>query len=166
MTVLSLLLIAFGVLVVIIALCTDGWFCLSYHLYSGRCTATVSGEIPFTLTCSKGCVEQYKSDGSVLTRAADRSVGHLPFYYLLFEKGKFQYILDWRANDSLFRGHYFFLKPKGAWRIGEEKELHFRPNAPWHYAIRDRAVMCRFVRQLFLGLVLLVIGCFLFVQSI
>lgn len=43
-------------------------------------------------------------------------MGHLPFFFRLFEKGKNQVVLQWEADGAIWRGHYRYLKKPGSWR--------------------------------------------------
>ena len=95
----------------------------------------------------------------------DRSVGHMPFYHWLFERGEYQYVLQWQAEGTLWQGHYRFLKKKGEWKIGDEVSLHYRRGKPWMYGVKDERLWRFFlgkcllnVTVIFAGVILLMVG--------
>lgn len=113
----ALMIMVFALPLLAVAVCDEGASWLGYRLYSGRGSAVVCQEVPFTLDQSKGTVEKLGPDGvfQVLANTQDRNVGHLPFFFRLFEKGKNQVVLQWEADGAIWRGHYRYLKKPGSW---------------------------------------------------
>jgi len=165
---LALFLIAFSVLLLILLLCSEGWAWLSYRLYSSRCMAVVREETPFTLNHSKGTVEKMAEDGTFhrLPFSEDRNVGQLPFYYLLFEKNRVQYVFEWEAEGARWRGHYRYLKKKNFLTVGEEIELHYLNGKPWRYAVKDPALWHQLGIKLLIYIGLLAVGIALLASAI
>jgi len=138
----ALILIVAACICLAILACSEGWAWLSFRRYGGRCAANICAEVPFTLDMSKGTVEQQMEDGSFqrILSTEDRNVGHQPFYYFLFEKRRVQYVLTWEAEGTLWRGHYRYLKKKGALPVDGTVELRYQTGKPWRYAIQDPAL--------------------------
>lgn len=164
----ALFLIAFSVLLLILLLCSEGWAWLSYRVYSTRRMATVCEETPFTLDHSKGTVEKMAEDGTFhrLPFSEDRKVGHLPFYHLLFEKDRVQYVFEWEAEGTRWRGHYRYLKKKNFLPVGDEIELHCLKGKPWRYAVKDPALWRQFGIKLLIYIGLLAVGIALLASAI
>lgn len=165
---LALCLMALAVLLLVVAVCSEGASWLGYCLYSGRSSASVFQVVPFTLTESKGTVERQGPDGTfaALPNTQDRSVGHLPIYFQLFEKGKSQYILQWEAEGALWRGHYRYLKKEGFWRPSDTLELRYQQGKPWRYAVKDTALWRRFALEVVCCLALFALGLLLWRAAI
>lgn len=163
----ALLLIVMALICLVILFCSEGWTWLGYRLYGEKCVASVCEETPFTLDMSKGTVEKQEQDGTFhrISATEDRSVGHLPFYYALFEKGKVQPVLQWEAEDAVWRGHYRYLKEKGTVPAGAQVEVHYQKGKPWRYAIKDPALWRQFWIKLAVYGLVLAAGIVLFVQA-
>lgn len=164
----AILLIAGALILLLITISTEGWAWLQYRCYGETCEALVWDEVAFTLDCSRGTVEQQMGDGSFqrIQSTGDRSVGQLPFYHMLFEKGKYQYILEWQANGKVWHGHYPFLKKKGVWQIGDKIQLRCQAEKPWHYAVRDEQIWRKFLWKCLLDMMLLFVGIFMLLLAI
>lgn len=156
----AMLLIVGSLVLLGVTICTEGWAWLQYRCYGESCEALVWDEISFTLDCSRGTVEQQAEDGSFqrILSTGDRSVGQLPFYHILFEKGKYQYIFEWQANGRVWHGHYPFLKKKGTWKIGDKVKLRYRAVKPWNYSVEDEQIWRTFLWKCLLGVMLFFCG--------
>jgi hypothetical protein len=118
----SLVLLVLGLLGLTMALCTEGLAWWRYCFLRGEATAQVTDEVPAAFDTSKGTVLIRNEDGSSnpVESTMDRSVGHAPFYHWLFERGKFQYVLQWEAEGKRWQGHYRYLKKKGIWEEADD----------------------------------------------
>jgi len=150
----AILLIVMSLVFLGITISTEGWAWLRYRCYGSSCEALVWDEIAFTLDCSRGTVEEQAEDGSFrrVHSTEDKNVGYQPFYHMLFEKGRYQYILEYRANGKTWHGYYPFLKKKGTWKIGDRIQLRYRTEKPWNYAVKDEQTWRLFLWKCLLGL--------------
>ena len=142
---LALLIIVISIVFIVVLLCSEGWSWLAYRIYSAHSVASVCEEVPFTLNESKGTVEKMEEDGTFqrLPCTEDRNVGHQPFYYFLFEKKRVQYVFEWKAEGTLWRGHYRYLKKRNSFAVGQTVELHYQKGKPLRYATESRrAIPC------------------------
>lgn len=164
---LALLVMILGLMALVATLCTEGLAWWQYLRFRGQTQARVVDEMPASFAKSRGTVEVQMEDGSFCSVEAttDRSVGHMPFYHWLFEREKYQYVLQWQAEEKLWQGHCRFLKKKGEWKIGDEVSLHYRSGKPWMYGVKDERLWRIFlgkcllnVTVIFAGIILLMIG--------
>lgn len=165
---LALLIIVISIVFIVVLLCSEGWSWLAYRIYSAHSVASVCEEVPFTLNESKGTVEKMEEDGTFqrLPCTEDRNVGHQPFYYFLFEKKRVQYVFEWKAEGTLWRGHYRYLKKRNSFAVGQTVELHYQKGKPWRYAIEDQTLWTWFWVKLAAYAVLLAVGICLFAHAI
>lgn len=163
----SLVLLVLGLLGLTMALCTEGLAWWRYCFLRGKATAQVTDEVPAAFDTSKGTVLIRNEDGSSnpVESTMDRSVGHAPFYYWLFERGKFQYVLQWEAEGKRWQGHYRYLKKKGIWEVGDSIRLRYRPGKPWIYGVKDETLWRTFLGKclgnmalIFTGIILIIVA--------
>ncbi len=150
MIALSLILITLSIMLVVITLSEEGWAWLSFRRYRAECEALIVSETPANYSTSKGLVEKLEADGSFhyVAQTQSKSSGKPPFYFELFEKNKVCYVLEWPAKNTLWRGHYRYLKEKGSWKVGDTIPIRYQPDKPWHYSVEDRELWQRFIIKL------------------
>lgn len=165
---LALLVIALGLIWLVAALCTEGYAWWQYRRYPVEARAVVVDEMAASLDISRGTVEVQQADGGFqrIMETGDRNVGHQPFYHFLFEKNKYQYLLQWEAEGKVLRGYYRFLKKKGAWMIGNHVTLHCQPGKPWNYAVKDEQVWRVFLGKCLGAVTVLFVGIILFLVNV
>lgn len=164
----ALIMIVLGIVLLILAVSNEGLAWLRYRVGPVHCEAQVMDEVPFTLECSRGTVEEVQPDGSFrrLSETEDRNVGLPPFYHMLFERNKFQYMLQWQLNGKTYKGHYRFLKKRGSWKIGGSIPLRCYPEKPWKYAVRDESLWRLFLGKCLLDVVILFAGILLLIYAV
>ena len=113
---------------------------------------------------SKGLVE-ISTDGVRFERiqaTEDRETGYFPFQFLLFEKGRYQYVFQWSVDGKTYRGHYRHLKRQEVWKFDQSIPLRYKNSQPWKFAIDDPAVRTGFCVRVALYVVLIAgtIACF------
>ena len=163
----ALLTAVLGFIALVTTLCTEGLAWWRYLAFRGRTVARVVDEMTASFSASRGTVEVRQEDGSFrpVESTGDRSVGHMPFYHWLFERGKVQYVLQWEAEGKLWQGHYCFLKKAGSWKIGDEIPLHYRKGKSWLYGVKDEPLWRVFlgkcladVTVIFAGVILMMVA--------
>ena len=164
----TLVMIVFGMVLLILAVSNEGLAWFRYCFGTVQCEAQVIDEVPFTLECSRGTVEEQQEDGSFrrLVETEDRNVGLPPFYHMLFERNKFQYVLQWQVSGKTYRGHYRFLKKRGTWKVGGSIPLRCYSGKPWKYAVRDESLWRIFLGKCLLDMVVLFAGILLLIYAV
>lgn len=164
----AIAMITVSVIYITLTLCSEGWSWLAYRLYTPRSVAVVSEENPFTLDHSKGTVERMGEDGTFQRVACteDRSVGHQPFYYFLFERKLVQYVFEWEAEGTRWRGHYRYLKKGNSLTVGDTAELHYCKDKPWQYVVKDQKLWLQGGVKLIVYSLLLAMGVILLQSAI
>lgn len=164
----ALLLIVFGFVLLILAVSVEGREWLRYCISPVQLEAQVVDEVPYTFDCSRGTVEVMQADGFFqrLPETEDRSVGHLPFYHMLFEKDKVQYIVLWNLEGNTYRGHYRFLKKRGTWKVGQRVPLRCDRKSPWRFALWDEELWRFFLGKCLLDVLILFAGILLLIYAV
>lgn len=160
MTAFYILVMGFAFFLLLLEVCTTGWELLSQRLYRGSVTAVVADRVRLDQPRSKGLVE-VSSDGDRFDRiktTEDREVGYFPFQFQLFEKGRYQYVLQWTVGGKTYRGHYRHLKRKEVWKTGQRIPLRHKEGQPWKFAIDDPAVRTGFFLRVSVYVILIVVG--------
>lgn len=161
----ALLVMVLGFVALVAALCTEGLAWWQYLGFQGQTAAQVVDEMEASFAVSRGTVEVQMEDGSFrpVEPTTDRSVGHMPFYHWLFERGKYQYVLQWQAEGKLWQGHYRFLKKKGEWQVGDSIALGYRTGKPWVYGVKDEKLWRVFLGKCLLDVTVIFAGVILLI---
>lgn len=149
-----------GLLILLLALFSDGRHWLNYRLYSGRTMAKVYEIRPFTMNDSRSSVEQLWPDGTWkrLQQTEDRAVQLRPYGFLLFEQNKPMVRFSWEAEGSRFRGNYRYMYRTPLWNLRDTVELHYLPGKPWMYEAANPKLSISIFLKAGLGIVLILAG--------
>lgn len=164
----SLVLLVLGIIGVFLTLCTEGLAWWHYRFLRGKTTAQVMDEVASSFEVSRGTVLVQQKDGSFspVESTMDKSVGHAPIYHWLFERGKFQYVLQWESEGKSWKGYYGFLKKKGNWEVGDSIPLRYRPGKPWVYAVKDESLWRGFLGKCLIYVVMIFLGIILMMTAV
>ncbi len=110
-----------------------------FFLYKGNSTASVVGKEPFSVSRSKGLVEQKKKKKGYfpIPGTQDKSSNYpyifSPAYWMYREKEAFP-TLEWGTKGNTWRAYYPYARK---WTAGSQITVHYHAAQPWKYAIKD-----------------------------
>lgn len=164
----SMVLLFLGLISLTMTLCEEGIAWWRYRFCRGKASAQVVDKVKYTFDMSRGTVLVMQEDGSFepVPSTADRSTGQLPFAYWLFQRGKYQYVLQWEGDGKLWKSHYRFLKRTGDWKIGDRIPLSYRPGRPWVYGIRDEGTWRVFLAKCLGNVILIFAGILMMISAV
>ncbi len=140
--VLLLSLIALAAFLLVIECATEAADAVRYFFYKGNSTARVVGNEPFSVSRSRGLVEQSEDNKtySPVRATQDRNTNHPYIFspsYWRYRKQEVFPVLEWETEGNSWKAHYPYARN---WEAGSEVTVRYNVERPWQYAIRDRSL--------------------------
>lgn len=164
----AMVFLLLGILDLTMTVCEEGIAWWRYRFCRGTASARVTDKVKFSFDMSRSTVLMMRPDGvfEPVASTADRSTGQFPFAYWLFQRGKYQYVLQWEAEGKQWKSHYRFLKKKGDWEIGDQVPLRYHTGRPWLYGIRDEALWRVFLAKCLADVTLIFLSVILMMTAV